>query len=77
MNVEDGVAATNGLFQFWCTQSTGEGTFVVCMLAGREIIVDAGTAEWEGEFLFMAIGLEWMIEIGKWQDRTFGQTKVE
>ena len=66
MNFEDGVAATNGLFQFWRTPCTGESTFDVHMLADGKIIMDAGTAEWEGEFGFVAIRKDWMIEIGGW-----------
>ena len=63
VNVENGVAATNGLFQFRRAPRTSESTFVVGMLAGGEIIVD--TAEWEGEFLLMATRQDRMIEIGR------------
>ena len=45
VHVVDLVAATNGLFQFRRTPCTGEGTFVVGMLAGRKIVMDAGMAE--------------------------------
>ena len=71
MYVEDGVAAMNGLFQFWRTSRTGESTFIVSMLAGGEIIMDAGQAERESEFLFMAIRQDRMIEVDGWKDCAF------
>ena len=69
VNVENGVAATKGLFQFGRAPCTGESAFVVGMLAGGgEIVVDAGEAEREGEFSFMPIRQDRMIEIGGWKD---------
>ena len=63
MDVEDVVPTTNGLFQFRHSPRTGEGMFVVGMLAGGgEIVVDAGAAEREREFGVVTIRKNRMIE---------------
>ena len=48
------------------------------MLAGGgEVIVDARTAEWEGEFSFVAIRKDRMKEMGRRKNRAFSQAKVK
>ena len=71
VDLDDPVATTNGLFQFGHAPGTGESTFVLGMLAGGEICVDAGAAERESEFGFMTIGKNRMIEVGGWKDGAF------
>ena len=74
VNVLDGVAFLYSHFEFGSTPRAFKGALIVCVMAGMRlfqkgfanVLLDAGTTQWEGEFIVTMVRQHGMVETLRW-----------